>query len=1348
MIVYFADRNMDILGQASTHLPEGIRITDDLKTEDIDTGVAVFECDIHFDRGTRSKVEEWAEVGNYILRSTENENEFYTIIDCKIDTKKQTVYIYAEDDGLDLINDVAGAYEADQPYPIEDYILRFAGGAGWEIGINEVEGLTKKLSWNSSQTASARLLSIAEGFDNCELSFSFKIKGLQVVKKYINIYEERGEDTGVQLRLNKEIDSITTNKTVNNLATALKPTGGTPDDAEDPITLLGYEYDDGNFYVDGDVLKSRKALENWSRFLWKNDETGQEGGHITREFSSDTTSQAVLCEQTIAELKKICDKEVNYEIDISKFPENVKIGDRVNIIDDEGELYLSSRVLVLESSEVENTKTATLGEHLIRKSSISSKVTKLAAQFAKQTVSVKRATQISNNAKKVADNAVKQAETAATKAENALSTANKASASSETAVQSAANAQAQAQAAQAAVEKVEESVASIEKTITDAQNAANNAHQAANTATQKAEEAKTAAENAVKNSSEAKAAAENAQNSSASAIAKAEEAIGTADTAKNTAETASTTAQAAKLDAEQAEKDVASFGENLETFKQTVLADYTRKTELTETKASLQAQITANANQLTITHNKVVEVDETANNAADLAAQAQSEAAAAQSQADQATADASKAQKAADDAAAAAQSAQTEADTAKAAAATAQGVADKAKTDLEAAQADLATVQGRVDATEEEIVAAQQAVTAAQQAADKAQEDADTAAQNAANAQNTANTAVTNAANAQTKANEAVNAASLAQQTADEAKGNAATAQAKANEAAQAAATAQETANTAKNNAAAAQSKADQAASEAAAAQKAADDAETKAQQAATDLATAQQNLEDVTSRVGATEAEVEAAQAAVVTAQAAADKAKQDAAAAQSTADTARANAATAQTAANNAKTAADNAQATADEAQDAADKAQADVNALEVRVTTAETSITKNAEEIALKASKTEVTETLGGYYNKKETDAAISTKANEINLSVKEQVENIDIGGRNLVPVSKIETGRNVETTQEFELRDAWATVFVSGENLSNILAPDTEYIVRYELELIEKTTVPTAFDMRAGFLIYREGVWIDIGTYAFSESTEVGAKATVQHTFTTPKTWNGEQLICYSRRWTTEGSDPIGFDAFKVTNFKIEKGNKATDWTPAPEDVSEEIGAVDAVAADVDGRLKKAEAELSVLSNQISMLVRDENGASQMTQDSESATWSFNTEKIDNTMSSHSKDIDDLKNAAGDTDTNVKNLQDKLGSWEEHISIGTYEDEPCLKLFEEDSPYVQYVTNTRRIVVELVETTNSETGETETVEVVLSITNLDTASHNKVIAKETAQIGGFAWKKRGANRICLMWEGDVE
>ena len=212
MIVYFADRNFNILGQASTHLPQGLTITDDKKTEDVELGSVIFECTIPYDNDTMKEVADFTEVGNYLLRSYGKENELYSIIETEKDTKKQEIYIYAEDAGLDLLNEVVGAYEADNAYPISHYINKWVAGSGFEIGINEVDSFTRKLSWDSEQTAIERLLSVATNFDNCEISFSFDVQGLNVIKKYINIYAKRGKDIGIQLRLNKEIDSITTKK--------------------------------------------------------------------------------------------------------------------------------------------------------------------------------------------------------------------------------------------------------------------------------------------------------------------------------------------------------------------------------------------------------------------------------------------------------------------------------------------------------------------------------------------------------------------------------------------------------------------------------------------------------------------------------------------------------------------------------------------------------------------------------------------------------------------------------------------------------------------------------------------------------------------------------------------------------------------------------------------------------------------------------------------------------------------------------------------------------------------------------------------------------------------------------
>lgn len=382
MIIYFANRSMEIQGSASTGLPGGFTIVEDTKTEEVETGVAVFECRVKFDGENRLQLEAMCEAGNYLLRSDGDLNEFYTIIEVEVDTKEQTVYLYAEDAGMDLLNDVCPAYEATANHDVAWYIKRYTADSGFEIGINEVPDLVKKLKFASEQTATERLTEIAEGFGGFEISYSFAISGMEVTHKYINIYQERGKDVADQLRLNQDIDRITTKKSVANLATALSCTGGTPKGKKDPITLQGYTYDDGDFYVDGKLLKSRQAVAQWSRYAWEVADASDWQGHHIRQYTYDTTSQATLCSKAIKELKKLRQMEVNYEVEINNLPEGIRIGDRINIVDDGGKLYLSARILKLETSICAQKQTATLGEYLLKGSGISAKVEELAEKFA------------------------------------------------------------------------------------------------------------------------------------------------------------------------------------------------------------------------------------------------------------------------------------------------------------------------------------------------------------------------------------------------------------------------------------------------------------------------------------------------------------------------------------------------------------------------------------------------------------------------------------------------------------------------------------------------------------------------------------------------------------------------------------------------------------------------------------------------------------------------------------------------------------------------------------------------------------------------------------------------------
>jgi phage minor structural protein len=258
------------------------------------------------------------------------------------------------------------------------------GDTGFELGINEAENdAPQTLTWSDEATVTERLLDIAGKFE-CEIGFRFQIDGMAITHKYVDVYKTMGKDLGTQLRLGIDVERIVTKTSIANLATALKVTGGDGPSGT-PINLEGYIYDDGDYFVaSGSLLCSREAHDKWSRYLYPQEpETVKNGsGDIIKVFTSETVSQAELCAEAIRELTKLREPEVNYEVELSHLPDGVKLGDRVTIVDDEGEQYLSARILKLETSETEDTRTVTLGEYVLRNSGISDKVSELAAEVA------------------------------------------------------------------------------------------------------------------------------------------------------------------------------------------------------------------------------------------------------------------------------------------------------------------------------------------------------------------------------------------------------------------------------------------------------------------------------------------------------------------------------------------------------------------------------------------------------------------------------------------------------------------------------------------------------------------------------------------------------------------------------------------------------------------------------------------------------------------------------------------------------------------------------------------------------------------------------------------------------
>ena len=393
MDFYFTDRKFNLLGIASSSNDAPISIYDDQDVLSISAASRTFEGTLIFSDKERDQVKSMASYGNYVLYKDENgQSIFMTIMEIEHDPKEGEHFIRAEDAGMDLINGLVDAYTATKAMSFEEYFKLFAGDSGFEIGINEINNLSRTLKWESeSQTILARLLSLATQFDNAEISFSFEITGTQVVKRFVDVRKKRGADNRITLYMDKDINNIVTKANIYDLCTAIVATGGTPEGKNEPINLKGYNYQDpnGRFVLNKTtgVMQDMESVKIWSRLL-SNNNPNPNAGHIQRVKTYETTEQKTLCDNVIRELEKVSQPAINYETDIANLPDNVKIGDTIYLVDENEKLFLSARVLELTRCYSTKEYKATLGDYLIQDDGVSQSLKELADQLKQATTYV------------------------------------------------------------------------------------------------------------------------------------------------------------------------------------------------------------------------------------------------------------------------------------------------------------------------------------------------------------------------------------------------------------------------------------------------------------------------------------------------------------------------------------------------------------------------------------------------------------------------------------------------------------------------------------------------------------------------------------------------------------------------------------------------------------------------------------------------------------------------------------------------------------------------------------------------------------------------------------------------
>ena len=334
-----------ILNRARETLATTASIYNDKHTLTLEAGSSSYEFTID----KSDEASHYMDSGNYIvLQDDKGKTWLFTILDYEETHNTKTVY--AEDAGIELINKAVDIWKGDGPHPFSYYFDLVTKGTPWKLGVNQLAGLSRTLTYEGRDTGLGRLLSILKGFDNAECTFDVTVKMNAPAEFKINVYKQVGNDrSDVQIVYNNELNDITKKESRAEFVTALAGVGGqiqTEDGSEGGnVDFSELEYDkDGFVTKKGD--KFLRAVDANRTF-----NPGQES-YIESFYEYDTQSPSELLNRTLSKLKTYSEPQYTYTADVKVIDSSLVLGDTVTILDHDYNpaLYLSARVAKLVKS--------------------------------------------------------------------------------------------------------------------------------------------------------------------------------------------------------------------------------------------------------------------------------------------------------------------------------------------------------------------------------------------------------------------------------------------------------------------------------------------------------------------------------------------------------------------------------------------------------------------------------------------------------------------------------------------------------------------------------------------------------------------------------------------------------------------------------------------------------------------------------------------------------------------------------------------------------------------------------------------------------------------------------------
>lgn len=344
MLFTLTDRNYNVLDAYETDdYLIGIYTGYIIKT--LDLNISVYD----------DRVSHWI-AGAYIFcKDSEGYAYWFTIRTVEEGAYKDNKTITAYSGTLDILNEDANPVaRPSEAQPFSYYFDKIFYDTGIELGVNEIEGMNRTLEFTSENASNVEMLQyVLNGFDNAEGDLVVDMVGSVPTKVSLNVYKRIGRESSQALVTDQD-DSLTElsrMSSIEELATCLNPVGENEGDVDNPITLVGKYYEELD--ENGDVLYYSPendariySVKGREKFFVKlpNKDNGEFDGYINRRYVSEAKTQDALWSASLAQLKKIDNVQVEYEV---KGDINCRAGDNVTIVSHQIKppVMLSARVM-------------------------------------------------------------------------------------------------------------------------------------------------------------------------------------------------------------------------------------------------------------------------------------------------------------------------------------------------------------------------------------------------------------------------------------------------------------------------------------------------------------------------------------------------------------------------------------------------------------------------------------------------------------------------------------------------------------------------------------------------------------------------------------------------------------------------------------------------------------------------------------------------------------------------------------------------------------------------------------------------------------------------------------------